>query len=74
MRAHMTIAEFNAAMQAEGMTMELVKGAGYFYFRTLEPMTHYTVSEYVYAFKHLTPAQWMERAREAWRALANPTK
>ena len=61
-----TIPQFNAAMQAQGMHMELVKGRGYLYFNTLEPLSYDTTSEMVYAFNHLTPEQWMGRAREAW--------
>jgi hypothetical protein len=69
MKAKMTIAEFNAALAAQGMTMEVVKGSGYFYFAMLDPAPYDTESEMIYAWKHLTPAEWMERARDAWAAM-----
>jgi len=61
-----TIGQFNAALQAQGMNMVLIKGCGYLYFTTLDPLPYDSQSEMVYAFNHLTTDQWTVRAREAW--------
>lgn len=52
-----TIKQFNAALKAAGVPLELVKGEGYFYF----PMTEDGVevpSIMVYAFSQMHPELW----------------
>jgi hypothetical protein len=66
----MTIPAFNAAVQARGMAMELVKGNGYLYWASLATTETGTQSEMIFAFNQLTPDEWMERALEAWPAFA----
>src|SRR5262245_58839635 len=64
-----TIGQFNEVMQAEGMQMELVKGRGYLYFITIAPLRYDSESVMVYAWNQMTPAEWMEWARDTWTRL-----
>lgn len=66
----LTIANVNKAIAAEGLEIELVKGAGYFYFAPLNPDDFLDApSVMVYALSHSTFAEWMAEAREAAKYL-----
>jgi hypothetical protein len=66
MKTRMSIAQFNAAIQAEGIPCELVKGRGYLYVTTIAPLDYESESIMVYAYNQLTPTEWRERVLAIW--------
>ena len=60
-----SVASITKALQAEGFPIELVKGEGYFYFAWVGEGYAETVSVYVNAFCHMSPARWLEEGRAA---------
>lgn len=60
----MTTATVTRKLRAEGLPVELVRGAGYHYF-VWDDGTHFeTASEMVYRFRDLTVDQWVSRGRD----------
>jgi hypothetical protein len=65
---NMKLATVNKAIAAAGIKLELVKGAGYFYFVALDPTWLSDMpSVMVYRLNDLTAAQWMDEAQAAYK-------
>lgn len=60
-----TFANVTKALQAEGLTVELVRGEGYQYFAWVGEGFAETVSVYVCYLSHLSFERWMEEGRQA---------
>lgn len=65
--AKFTIRTINNLISSNAIGLELVKGKGYFYFVPRNPdILIHDSSVIVYRLNHLSPAQWLEEARERW--------